>query len=242
MDWQRPQPSRSEIEAMLARLEESQEFRDHPKSLQLVRYLLSSQLLESASLAASELRRQLGIPDDAQRVRSRIHALRRSLQSYYEDQGRSDRWRIEITLKSGRAYQLEFRPGASSARHPARVRQQLGLTQERLAERAGLNIKTVQKLERGGPVSVNSVRAIAAALGVDPAELFQSPLGDQEPTVEGKPEPEPDFEVHFDPAFEPEEIKDILTALADYYRAVGGAGLELSIEEQETTIGEHAHV
>lgn len=46
----------------------------------------------------------------------------------------------------------------------------------------------------------------------------------------------------FDPAFSPDEVKGILTALADYYRATGGAGFELDLEAQEAPVAEPIHV
>jgi hypothetical protein len=51
-----------------------------------------------------------------------------------------------------------------------------------------------------------------------------------------------DFEVYFAPNFSPDEVKDILTALADYYRKCGGAGFELDLEPQEATVKEPVHV
>jgi DNA-binding winged helix-turn-helix (wHTH) protein len=60
--------------------------------------------------------------------------------------------------------------------------------------------------------------------------------------VEGHLGGEADFEIHFDPDFAPQEVKEILTALADYYRACGGAGLALDLEAQEATVTEPVHV
>jgi hypothetical protein len=48
----------------------------------------------------------------------------------------------------------------------------------------------------------------------------------------------PDFEVTFDPDFSPDEVKGILTALADYYRAAGGAGFELDLELEGAPVGD----
>ena len=50
-----------------------------------------------------------------------------------------------------------------------------------------------------------------------------------------------DLDIHFDPAFEPTEVKDLLIALADYYRACGGAGFELDLKAQELTVKEPGH-
>jgi len=45
--------------------------------------------------------------------------------------------------------------------------------------------------------------------------------------------PEPDFSITFDPAVSPERIKATLEALADYYRACGGVGLDIEFELEE---------
>lgn len=44
-------------------------------------------------------------------------------------------------------------------------------SQEQLGEICGLNLRTIQRLESSGRGSVESVRALAAAFGVDPKEL-----------------------------------------------------------------------
>lgn len=48
-----------------------------------------------------------------------------------------------------------------------------GLTQERLAERAGLSIGVVKKLERGGAARLDTYHALARALGVRTSALFE---------------------------------------------------------------------
>jgi transcriptional regulator with XRE-family HTH domain len=52
-------------------------------------------------------------------------------------------------------------------------RTELGITQETLADRAGMHITTVNQIEcgRGGP-SVESLLRLAAGLGCDPGELL----------------------------------------------------------------------
>ena len=62
--------------------------------------------------------------------------------------------------------------GASFAEHLRRLREAAGLTQEELAERAGLTGKAVGALERGArrhPYP-HTVRALADALGLRDAE------------------------------------------------------------------------
>src|SRR3712207_4210177 len=52
------------------------------------------------------------------------------------------------------------------------LRKQRGLTQEQLAERAGLLPETVQRAERDRSLTLDSVRAIAGALDVDAEALI----------------------------------------------------------------------
>lgn len=53
------------------------------------------------------------------------------------------------------------------------IRSSVGLTQEQLAERAGFDRKSVNRMENGGySPSLDRVFVIADALGVDVAELF----------------------------------------------------------------------
>jgi hypothetical protein len=52
----------------------------------------------------------------------------------------------------------------------------------------------------------------------------------------------PDLEIAFDPAFSPDEVKGILTALADYYRGCGGAGFEVEGHFEEARVREPVHV
>jgi transcriptional regulator with XRE-family HTH domain len=55
------------------------------------------------------------------------------------------------------------------------LRQNRGLSQERLAELAGVHRTYLSSLERGERnVSLDNIYAIADALGVSPAELFES--------------------------------------------------------------------
>ena len=50
-----------------------------------------------------------------------------------------------------------------------------------------------------------------------------------------------DFSIAFEPSFSPGEVKFLMTALADYYRACGGAGLELDFDMQEAPAREPVH-
>ncbi|GJM40376.1 MAG: hypothetical protein DHS20C20_06580 [Ardenticatenaceae bacterium] len=48
------------------------------------------------------------------------------------------------------------------------------LSQEELSEKSGLSLRTIQRLESVGNASLESVRAVAAAFGIDPNELILS--------------------------------------------------------------------
>jgi len=59
-------------------------------------------------------------------------------------------------------------------------------SQELLAEKAGLNLRTIQRLESGGMASLKSVRAVAAGLGVGPDEIgATNPESAREPDAGG---------------------------------------------------------
>jgi transcriptional regulator with XRE-family HTH domain len=47
-----------------------------------------------------------------------------------------------------------------------------GWSQEQLGEASGLSLRTIQRLENGGNAAIESVRALAAALDVDPNDLI----------------------------------------------------------------------
>lgn len=56
-------------------------------------------------------------------------------------------------------------------------RKRASLTQERLAERAGISIDTVRKIETGAAgASFAMIEKLAATLNVDPAELFTTQI------------------------------------------------------------------
>lgn len=48
-----------------------------------------------------------------------------------------------------------------------------GLTQEQLADRAGLRVAQISRLENGANTTLATVQALANGLGVDPVELLQ---------------------------------------------------------------------
>lgn len=56
----------------------------------------------------------------------------------------------------------------------AQLRKNHGLTQEQLAEKSGLTARTIQRLEAGSDVSLDTLSAVATALNVNISELFQT--------------------------------------------------------------------
>lgn len=53
-----------------------------------------------------------------------------------------------------------------------KLRTAKGWSQEQLSEACGLSLRTIQRLENGGNASIESVRALATAFGIDPTELM----------------------------------------------------------------------
>jgi transcriptional regulator with XRE-family HTH domain len=68
-------------------------------------------------------------------------------------------------------------PRATSVTTPALHywRTKRALLQRELAERAGVDLTTVQRLERGLSSRLHTVRKLAEVLGVDPADLMGQP-------------------------------------------------------------------
>lgn len=61
-------------------------------------------------------------------------------------------------------------------RRIAQLRRDAGLTQAKLAERLGMAVPNVQRIERGAQnITVQTVARLAGALGVEPAELLKPP-------------------------------------------------------------------
>lgn len=59
--------------------------------------------------------------------------------------------------------------------HLRQLREARAWSQEQLAEISGLSTRTIQRLETNGSASVESRKALAAAFGIDPAELLPKP-------------------------------------------------------------------
>lgn len=188
----------------------------------------------------------LQTPDVA--IRAAAGRLRAALDRYYASQGSRDLIFIKIP-KGG--YKLEIvrasQPGAAHLAQGAHLRErlrklrsQMGITTAALAAKAGVDRSTIRRIESRQRIpTAETVHRIARVLGISVDNLMRDALL---PLSEKPPDPAPDFDIHFDPAFEPEEVKEILTALADYYRACGGAGFELDLEPQEVPVKEPVHV
>ena len=65
-----------------------------------------------------------------------------------------------------------------------KLRLQRGWSQEQLAEVSGLSAQTVQRLERGQPASLESLKALASAFDLDLKDL-QEPSMTSNPTEPG---------------------------------------------------------
>lgn len=114
------------------------------------------------------------------------------------------------------------------------------ITLRDLAHSTGLSLASLHAFKAGTRYPTNKMaRRIAKALDIDVRKLF---IASQVPPRSKGPLPEADFDIHFDPAFEPADVKELITALANYYRACGGAGFELDIEHQEAYVREPVHV
>ncbi|ARJ50969.1 helix-turn-helix domain-containing protein [Staphylococcus lutrae] len=55
----------------------------------------------------------------------------------------------------------------------AKLRKQKGLTQENLAEKANVTVRTIQRIEAGETVSSETLKNVANALNVSMSELFE---------------------------------------------------------------------
>jgi transcriptional regulator with XRE-family HTH domain len=69
---------------------------------------------------------------------------------------------------------MEQLPRRGSGMRLKDVREAAGMTQEQLAHRAGVALRTVQRAEAGNDPSLAVLRKIAAAMSIDVAELLES--------------------------------------------------------------------
>ena len=56
----------------------------------------------------------------------------------------------------------------------SKIRKKQGLTQENLAEKSFVTVRTIQRVEAGKEVSNETLKSISNALGVTVSELFES--------------------------------------------------------------------
>ncbi|MDT0319457.1 MULTISPECIES: helix-turn-helix transcriptional regulator [unclassified Streptomyces] len=71
-------------------------------------------------------------------------------------------------------------------RRVRRARDALNLTQEQLAERAGLSVGVVKKIERGGTCRIDTYHALASALGLRTSQLFDPPALGADPHADDR--------------------------------------------------------
>ncbi|TDB96374.1 XRE family transcriptional regulator [Micromonospora fluostatini] len=108
----------------------------------------------------------------------------------------------------------------TTGEHLARLRRQASLTQEQLAERSGIGVETIRKLEQGVRQSsrLDTLHALARALAVPTSTL----VGDQ---AEAAARAEPDHR--------PLSLAEIRRAVAPV-RGLGGAALAAPVDEPPT--------
>ena len=83
-----------------------------------------------------------------------------------------------------------------------------GFTQARLAQAAGLNKRTVSRMERGSPVQSESLIAVCSVLGVEPSEARPEPREAARPDVAVVAADNPSVSRHL--------VGEALSALAEY--------------------------
>jgi transcriptional regulator with XRE-family HTH domain len=127
------------------------------------------------------------------------------------------------------------------------LRMKRGMSRAALGTLVGVTQGTVRNWETGkANPSIDLIKRLAEALGVDsrafldPREQADRDEASANDIVGARPT-EPDFDIHFSPEFSPDEVKGILTALANYYRACGGAGFEVNFQLEEAVVKEPVH-
>jgi transcriptional regulator with XRE-family HTH domain len=240
-------PIEPEIAEALDRFAHHYRFGSRQRMVALLKYLVEKRNELGPGVSAKDIANKFhSSPETA---RTLVAKLRESLARFYFENPEAGHLQIVIPrANASDGYRLTFNRTAS---HPQpqgikgdkvrELRAAKRLTQEQLAERVGLSLRTIQSLESGNAIAGwDTLFALAGFFEVPPDELMLDTARAVEPSSAG--DPESDFDIHFDPQFAPEEVKDILTALANYYRSCGGAGFELNLEPQETTVKEPAHV
>lgn len=79
-------------------------------------------------------------------------------------------WRLFVVPVSWWLRSIVYRllmPNGSDYMIVRKLRLQRGWTQDQLAQLTGLSVRTVQRLERGEPASLETARALASVFGVD---------------------------------------------------------------------------
>jgi transcriptional regulator with XRE-family HTH domain len=133
---------------------------------------------------------------------------------------------------------------SSVAHHLRRFAEEQGITISGLAEQLGVSRASLYSwLHEKRIPNARAMRIIADTLNVPVAELVRpdsdaiSIAVSDDQNLDDGTVPE-QFEIRFDPSIPAESVNDVLAALARYYRACGGLGLELDFELQELLIAE----
>lgn len=248
MDKQAIQPTRENIDRALDKVLSNRRFESRRRVSDLLRYLVNFRFDSgNGPVTQSELAKQFALPKnpDVAVVRGMMRDLREALKAYNQDPETSSEWRFKIPMATRGGYRIEFVAPEQKTQPPKKqtmrdLREARGWTLASLAERAGISTRILQNVERGMKTRPTTLHAIASALGVSYDDLVIDPIEALKP--QERVPAETDFEIHFNSSFDPSEVKELLTALSDYYRACGGAGLELDLQQQEASVREPVHV
>jgi transcriptional regulator with XRE-family HTH domain len=148
--------------------------------------------------------------------------------------------KIASVLKVNPEELLRKAPSGTTLAH---LREQKGMTQSMLAAQIKIPRAVLSDIETGQKrPSARMLQRILEALDVDREFVSTHPWEDKQGVVEDRPVPDmvtaSDFAIQFAPEFSPTEVKSILTALANYYRACGGLGFELQLQLEEAFVKE----
>jgi transcriptional regulator with XRE-family HTH domain len=119
------------------------------------------------------------------------------------------------------------------------LRERRMLSQQELADRAGVSLFTVQRIERGeGSVRPKTGRAIAGALGVGVEDLLgKAPALPLELNAEDEAAARPDTDVVYETVYSPDDLEDAISRTFEEVqkalRDVDTKGRRLSIRHRD---------
>lgn len=67
------------------------------------------------------------------------------------------------------------------------LRKNRHLSQEQLAEISGLNVRTIQRIEKGATPSMETLRCLASALNIEVSEITQEPQNTNQTNLQSNP-------------------------------------------------------